>query len=68
MVFISDGNVSHHFEKGLKGDDFNFSKDMAYHWKALITIKRMTHRRGFYNIPGQNGGMSKVASCLKMLQ
>lgn len=32
-------------------------------WKSLITRKIMTLRKGFCNIPGQNGDLSKLTSC-----
>lgn len=32
-------------------------------WKILIIRKIMTLRKGFCNIPGQNGDLSKLTSC-----
>lgn len=43
------------FEKGVRGNPFNSNPYLVTtHWKALITIKIMMLRRGFYDIPGQN--------------
>lgn len=63
MIFTSGENVSPHFEQGVKGDKFNVFNDNPYfvtfHLKALQTITRMmTLRRGFYDIPFQNVGLS----------
>lgn len=70
---MSDGNVSPHFEKWLKGRQnlnvFNSNPYIVAHlWKALLTRKIMTLRRGFYDIPYcQNGGLSKVTSWLTLI-
>lgn len=36
---------------------------MTYHWKGILTTKIITLRKGFYNLHGKNGGLSKYSSC-----
>lgn len=58
---------SPNFEKEIKGGNFNLFNDipylMTYHWKVILTRKVMKLRKGFYDIAGQNGGLSKFTSC-----
>lgn len=58
MTFRGDENVSVNFLWGLKGGNFGFfdikSYLVTYHWKGFLTIKIMTHRKGFYDIAGLN--------------
>lgn len=66
MVFMSD--IFPHFEKGVKGDNFNIFNGnpylVLYYCKVLLPRKIMSLIRGFYNTPGQNGGLSKETSWL----
>lgn len=36
---------------------------VTYHWNVIHTRKIMKLRKGFYDIPVQNGGLSKFTSC-----
>lgn len=63
MIFTSGEHVSPDFEKGEKDDNVNVFNDnpsfVAFYLKALQTMKRMmTLKRGFYDIPFQNIGLS----------
>lgn len=54
------------------GGDLNFCFIipylMTYHWKGLLSTKRMMLSQGFYSIPGWNGGLSKFNSCLTLIR
>lgn len=55
-------NVSPHFENGVIGS--TSERDLlTYHWKVLLTIEIIMLSKGFNNISGQNGGLSKFNSC-----
>lgn len=73
MVFVlikhENVNVSH-FEKGIK-EPFNLFNSnphlVAYHLKGVITIKIITLRKDFYDVPGLNGVLSKLTSCVTLI-
>lgn len=56
MAFMSDECVSPHFEKGIKREDLNVFNSNPFSRISLeSSIKILTLRRGFYDIPGHNG-------------
>lgn len=67
---MGDNNVSHHFKKGVKRRNFNvFNMNMQPYlvvilWKGLRTRKIISFRKDDNKILGQNGGVSKLTSCL----
>lgn len=56
--FLRDENVTPHFRKELKGDNFNVLNRnpylVTYHLKGLLTRKIMAPKKGVYDIQGQN--------------
>lgn len=72
MVFTSCENISHHFEKGLKGGNpEGFQKEplscgILVESSKYCTKKIMTLRKWFYEIPCRNGGLSKETSCISL--
>lgn len=66
VVSIRDENVSHPFERRQKrGDLILLYKPypVTYHWKDVLYRKIMTPTKYVYDIPGQNGGLSKLTRC-----
>lgn len=39
-------------------EDGNYCYLVTYHWEGLLTRKIISLRKGFYDIPGQNGDLS----------
>lgn len=37
--------------------------NLTYHWEGILTRKIILFRKGFYDIPVQNGSLSKFISC-----
>lgn len=61
---MGNDNVSPYFEK-VNGGNFDLSLNnnfyfVTYHWKGVITRNTTTLRKCFYDIPGQNGSLSKL--------
>lgn len=61
---MSDENVSLYSGKGVKEAAFNVYNSepyyLAYRQKYPLTIKVMTFKKSFYDISGQDRGLSKV--------
>lgn len=40
---------------------------VAYPWKGVIARKIITLRKDFYDVPGLNGVLSKLTSCVTLI-
>lgn len=59
------------FYKGIMKGIFNFLKIntylVTYLWKGKLTRKLITLSKGFFDIPGENGGLLKLTITLSYL-
>lgn len=70
MVFVGFENGSPNFETKVEDGIFNFLSINTcletYHWKCLLTETIMPLLKGFYDIPGQHVGLSKLIIVLRL--
>lgn len=67
MWFLYGNQIFILFYKGIMKDIFNFLKIDIYPWKGKLTRKLITLSKGFFDIPGENGGLLKLTITLLYL-
>lgn len=70
IVFIKDKNVPPLFEKGERRTDLMFSMQplsCGIQLESTTYKENINDQKMFYNIPGQNDGLSNLTSCVTLI-